>query len=105
MKKWVPKSKIDLIVNSTSLFIWYADALVLFFLDMIAGVALQIVVVEPEHQPRKCNSYMEFAQDVLPRIKEAGYNCVPRIEKTPPHLHQTAYGFMDCEYMKIKRRE
>ena len=45
----------------------------------------------------KCNSYLEFARDVLPRIKEAGYNCAPWLS-TKPELadipnHSSGYTF------------
>ncbi|CAE7426435.1 SBE1, partial [Symbiodinium pilosum] len=40
----------------------------------------------------KCNSYLEFARDVLPRIKEAGYNCV-QLMAIMEHSYYGSFGY------------
>jgi len=40
----------------------------------------------------KCNSYLEFAKDVLPRIKEAGYNCV-QLMAIMEHSYYGSFGY------------
>eukprot|EP00913_Durusdinium_trenchii_P010814 g10143.t1 len=42
----------------------------------------------------KCNSYLEFARDVLPRIKEAGYNCV-QLMAIMEHSYYGSFGRSD----------
>eukprot|EP00930_Biecheleria_cincta_P021508 TRINITY_DN15926_c0_g3_i1.p1 TRINITY_DN15926_c0_g3~~TRINITY_DN15926_c0_g3_i1.p1 ORF type:complete len:1787 (-),score=284.53 TRINITY_DN15926_c0_g3_i1:107-5446(-) len=40
----------------------------------------------------KCNSYLEFARDVLPRIKGAGYNCV-QLMAIMEHSYYGSFGY------------
>ena len=40
----------------------------------------------------KCNSYLEFAQDVLPRIKESGYNCI-QLMAIMEHSYYGSFGY------------
>lgn len=40
----------------------------------------------------KCNSYAEFTRDVLPRIKEAGYNCV-QLMAIMEHVYYGSFGY------------
>jgi len=40
----------------------------------------------------KCNSYLEFAKDVLPRIKESGYNCI-QLMAIMEHSYYGSFGY------------
>eukprot|EP00434_Breviolum_minutum_P036958 symbB.v1.2.032757.t1/scaffold3972.1/size47140/1 len=40
----------------------------------------------------KCNSYLEFAKEVLPRIKESGYNCI-QLMAIMEHSYYGSFGY------------
>jgi 1,4-alpha-glucan branching enzyme len=49
----------------------------------------------------KVNSYLEFARDMLPRIRQLGYNCV-QIMAIQEHAYYGSFGYHVTNFFAVR---